>query len=111
MASVEELCDNIALINNSQTVLSGSIHNIKEKYKDNIFEVAYRSEKNLLLSKNNYSVTNLKDIHDVHYSMVKINNGRTPNELLMQILPQAELVSFKEILPSINDIFIKEVSG
>lgn len=111
MASVEELCDNIALINNSQTVLSGSIHDIKEKYKDNIFEVAYRSDKVLLLPKNDYSTTNLNDIRNVHYSRVKINNKSTPNELLMEILPQAEVVSFKEILPSINDIFIKEVSS
>ncbi len=110
MASVEELCDNIALINNSQTVLSGSIHDIKEKYKDNVFEVAYRAEKNLLLPKNDYSTSNIKDIRDIHYSLVKINNGRTPNELIKEILPQAEVVSFKEILPSINDIFIKEVS-
>lgn len=110
MASVEELCDNIALLNNSHTILSGSIHDIKEKYKDNIFEVAYLSEKNLLLPKNDYSTTNIKDIRNVHYSMIKINNGRTPNELLKEILPQAEVVSFKEILPSINDIFIKEVT-
>ena len=47
---------------------------------------------------------------NIHYSLVRINNGRTPNELLNEILPQAEVVSFKEILPSINDIFIKEVS-
>lgn len=110
MASVEELCDNIALIHNSKTVLSGSIHNIKEKYKDNIFEVSYRSEKHILLPDNDYSISNISDQRDVHYSRVKINNGRTPNELLTQIMPQAEIVSFKEILPSINDIFIKEVS-
>lgn len=110
MASVEELCDNIALIHNSQTVLSGSIHDIKEKYKDNIFEVAYRSEKHIILPSSNYSISNIADKRDVHYSMVKINNGRTPNDLITQIMPQAEIVSFKEILPSINDIFIKEVS-
>jgi len=110
MASVEELCDNIALINNSQTVLSGSIHDIKEKYKSNIFEIAYRSKENLQLSQIDYSINSLKDIRDVHYSTVKINNGKTPNELLQQILPQAQVVSFKEVLPSINDIFIQEVS-
>jgi ABC-2 type transport system ATP-binding protein len=110
MASVEELCDNIALINNSQTVLSGSIHDIKEKYKSNIFEIAYRAKENLQLSQIDYSINSLKDIRDVHYSTVKINNGKTPNELLQQILPQAQVVSFKEVLPSINDIFIQEVS-
>ncbi|MBC8319411.1 MAG: ABC transporter ATP-binding protein [Bacteroidetes bacterium] len=111
MASVEELCDNIALINNSQTVLSGKIHDIKERYKANIFEVAYRSEKNLVLPKNDFSVNDIRVLHEVHYSTIKMNNGRSPNELLTLILPQAEIVYFKEILPSINDIFIKEVSG
>jgi len=110
MASVEELCDNIALIDNSHTVLSGSIHEIKENYKSNIYEIAYRSQADLLLPDIDYSINSLNDIHDVHYSTIKINNGKTPNELLQQILPQAEVVSFKEILPSINDIFIKEVS-
>lgn len=111
MASVEELCDNIALINNSQTVLSGKIHDIKDKYKSNIYEIVYRSEKDLLLPENNYSINSSKEIRNVHYSTIKINNGKTPNELLKIVLPQAEVVSFKEILPSINDIFIKEVSG
>jgi len=111
MASVEELCDNIALINNSQTVLSGSIHEIKEKYKSNTFEIAYRSQKDLQLSEADYTIDSVKNIRNVHYSTVRINNGKTPNELLQQLLPQAHIVSFKEILPSINDIFIKEVTG
>jgi len=111
MASVEELCDNIALINNSQTVLSGSIHDIKDKYKSNVFEVAYRSGKKLLLPELDYLVSYQKDIHNSHYATIKINNGSTPNELLQDILHQVEVVSFREILPSINDIFIQEVSG
>lgn len=111
MASVEELCDNIALINNSQTVLSGSIHDIKEKFKANVYEVAYRPGKNLLLPETDYSIINVKNIHNTHYSTINIKNGCTPNELLQDILPQVDVVSFREILPSINDIFIQEVSG
>jgi len=111
MASVEELCDNIALINNSQTVLAGSIHEIKDKFKENVYEVAYRSGKNLLLSENDYFVSNSNILHNAHYSTIKIKNGNTPNELLQDILYQVEVISFREILPSINDIFIKEVSG
>lgn len=111
MASVEELCDNIALINNSQTVLSGSIHDIKDKYKSNTFEIGYHSENKLQLPNVDYLIENSQNINNTNFSTIKINNGKTPNELLQQLLPQIEVVSFKEILPSINDIFIKEVQG
>ncbi len=110
MASVEELCDNIALINNSETVLSGKIHEIKENHKSNIFEVAYKSQSELNLPHNSYSISGSKTIRDIHYSTIKMNNGSTSNELLQQIIPHVEVISFREILPSINDIFIKEVS-
>ncbi|NQU34389.1 MAG: ABC transporter ATP-binding protein [Bacteroidetes bacterium] len=111
MASVEELCDNIALIHNSQTVLSGKIHEIKDSYKSNIFEVAYKSLNEIRFSNNNYTINESKEIRNIHYSTIKMNNGSTSNELLQQIIPQAEIISFKEILPSINDIFIQEVSS
>jgi ABC-2 type transport system ATP-binding protein len=109
MASVEELCDNIALINNSKTVLSGEIHNIKEKYKSNAFEIAYKSTNELKLSDVDYSITKNEILRNIKYSTIKLNNGKTPNQLLQNIIPQADIVSFKEILPSINDIFIQEV--
>ncbi len=110
MASVEELCDNIALIHNSQTVLSGSIHDIKESYKANVFEVAYKSNSEINLPANEFSTIDSSIIRDINYSTIKLQNGSTPNNLLQNIIPQAEIISFKEILPSINDIFIQEVS-
>lgn len=111
MASVEELCDNIALINNSQTVLSGHIHDVKEKFKNNIFEVAYKSASPLTLSASSYSITENTKIRDVHYSKIKINNGHTPNDLISEIIPMVNIISFREILPTINDIFIQKVSN
>lgn len=111
MASVEELCDNITLINNSRNVLSGDIHSVKEKFKDNIFEVAYRDNNNLVLPTSSYSIENSVSERDVCYSTIRITNGKTPNDLLKGILDQASIISFKEILPSINDIFIKQVSN
>lgn len=111
MASVEELCDNIALINNSKTVLKGEIHQIKEDFKDNIFEIAYKSPKDLILSPSSYLIENTREERDVHYSKVRITNGKTPNDLISDILPQANIISFQEILPTINDIFIKQVSN
>jgi len=110
MASVEELCDNIALINNSKTVLAGSIHEIKEKFKQNVYEIGYRTGKELLLPENSYSISNSTTVHNANFSTIKINNGHSPNELLQNILSQVDVISFKELLPSINDIFIQEVS-
>lgn len=111
MASVEELCDNIALINNSKTVLTGEIHEVKESFKENIFEVAYKSNNILKLPHSDFTVIETTDIRNISYSIIKLNNGLTPNNLLKEIIPQVDIVSFKEILPSINDIFIKKVSN
>jgi len=111
MASVEELCDNIALINNSQTVLSGSIHEIKEEYKKNVYEVGYRSTNNLVLSATDYASSNPRELHNIRYETIKIDGDKTPNGLLHDILAQVDVVSFREILPTINDIFIQEVGG
>ena len=110
MASVEELCDNIALINNSKTILSGSIGDIKEKHKANIFEISYRGNKELMLNENDYSIMTKRAKHGINYLTIKINNY-TANNLLASVLPQVDVVSFQEILPSVNDIFIKEVSS
>jgi len=111
MASVEELCDNIALINNSKTVLSGEIHNIKENFKKNIFEIAYRPLQHINLPTNSYTIIEDTEVRDIHYSKIKINNGHSPNDLLTDMMPMANIISFREILPTINDIFIQQVSN
>jgi len=110
MASVEELCDNIALINNSKMILSGEIHEVKNRFKEHIFEVIYRSPKELLFADQHIDIQSIESKNNEQIARIKINGKVSANELLSQILPQVEIVSFQEILPSINDIFIKEVS-
>jgi len=112
MASVEELCDHIALINNSKMILSGEIHEIKNRFKENVFEVVYRSAgmKQLLFESDAFQVLETNSKNGTKTSKIKIGSGVTPNDLLKQILPQAEVVSYSEILPSVNDIFISEVN-
>jgi len=111
MASVEELCDHIALINKSKLILSGEIHEIKNRYKENVFEVSYtqRAEKKLDLDLLEFSLLNTEKSNGSFTSKIRIAPGKTPNELLNKVLPQADILSFREILPSVNDIFIKEV--
>lgn len=109
MASVEELCDHIALINNSKMILSGEINEIKNRFKSHIYEVSYRSPKDLLFNTQQFSLIDIQKKYGEQVARVKIEEGVSSNDLLNQVLKQVEVVSFQEILPSINDIFIQEV--
>ncbi len=109
MASVEELCDHIALINNSKLILTGEIHDIKQQFKSNIFEVVYRSPKELLLDTPTFEIIDRQSKNGERLAKIRIRENANANELIKNVLPQAEVVSFREILPSVNDIFIQEV--
>jgi ABC-2 type transport system ATP-binding protein len=110
MASVEELCDHIALINNSKMILSGEIHEIKNQFKSHIFEIGYRSPKDLLLDNQQFEIIDTIQKNGDHISKVKIAENTSSNELLKHVMQQVEVVGFHEVLPSINDIFIQEVN-
>lgn len=112
MSSVEELCDHIALINNSKLILSGEIHEIKNRFKEHIFEIVYRSAgmRELLFEDDNFKILESEKRNGNMVARVKVAENVAPNEFLKQALPQAEIVSYQEILPSVNDIFIQEVN-
>ena len=92
MASVEELCDNIMLINKGEKILEGSVRDIKQQYKNHSYDVVYKP---------------FDSGEETHLTV----NSTNPNELIRDIIEKGELVSFNEILPSINDIFINLVSS
>lgn len=110
MSSVEELCDHIALIDNSQTILSGEINEIKNRFKANIFEVAYHKEGELVLPTGHFDIVETRRENGTQVSQIRILNGNKPNDLLKELLLISEILSFKELLPSMNDIFIGEVN-
>ncbi len=110
MASVEELCDNIALINNGRTILEGEIGEIKERYRTNIFQVTYQASKDLLFDNHTFQLLETSQKNGHKQSRIKIAEGSSSNDLLKQLLSQAEVNAFEEILPSVNDIFIQEVN-
>ena len=112
-SSVEELCDHIALINNGKKVLSGEINEIKNRFKANIFEVCFRSasQNEIVLPPEAFRKMETKQ-NDKEFTLsIKLLNGSTSNDLLQHIMAQAEITSFREILPSINEIFIRQVSN
>jgi ABC-2 type transport system ATP-binding protein len=114
MSSVEELCDNIALINKSEKILDGNVTNIRKSHSANIFTLAISNPTAGLSEILSPVATLIKpsDKRDEHKNIkVKINTGYTANDLIRHILPKVDLHGFQEELPTMNDIFIKTVTG
>src|SRR5690554_3990341 len=111
MGSVEELCDHIALINKSVKIVDGSTNEIRQKYKSNIFEISYRGEFKLVASmlEDNYKVISHHESSEGNNLKVQYINNGANNQLIQTILPAAEIISFREIIPGMNDVFIKAV--
>lgn len=112
MASVEEICDNIALVNRSKIILEGDVQAIKNTYKQNLFEaqlcnVALGLKPAQVLS--DYHLLS-HDIVDGQLSVqVQLKEQQPVNTLLSQLMRMGDLLHFREVLPSMNDIFIQQV--
>jgi len=111
MSSVEEICDHIALINQSKKILDGQIDEVKEKFKSNTFEIAYKGETPDFQHRlgAQFNVLEQDDSKFLKQMKVQFLNGNSNNELLKILMNQFEIVSFKEIIPSMNDVFIHVV--
>lgn len=110
MESVEQLCDHIAMINKSQKILDGSKTEIKEKFRDGTYNVEYKAGE--IKSGTGFELLQTEDIgRDLKRSLIQYQVDGNPNELLKQLIGQVEIHSFSERIPSMNDIFIKEVKG
>ncbi|MCF8368963.1 MAG: ATP-binding cassette domain-containing protein [Bacteroidales bacterium] len=111
MASVEELCDHIALIDNSKKILEGNVLEIKENMKENLYEVEYMPSGKPLenILNNNFRVISNIRLNSKMLATIKILNNGNQNQLLQSLIPETEIFSFTEILPSMNDIFIRTV--
>lgn len=111
MESVEELCDNIALINKSHLVLSGGVDEIRRQYGNNHVELIYSGENALTPVEGLFSVISDADDNGRHTAVLSLNHEGLGNEVLTAVIGQGLLVnSFKELLPRMNDIFIKLVT-
>ncbi|MBD2715698.1 ATP-binding cassette domain-containing protein [Microvirga sp. STR05] len=108
MESVEELCDNIALINRSHKVLDGSVRDIKNTFRSQTYEVEGRGR--LLVTHPDFEVLEHKDRENGHfYDVIRLHAGTSPNDLLRYLIGNVEVHAFRELIPSINDIFIRRV--
>ena len=111
MESVEELCDNIALFNKSHVVISGGVDEIRRQYGNNNVELIYTSEKELRPILGMFSVLSDQDDMGRHTAVLSLEKSATTNDVLKAIIEQGLTVnSFKELVPRMNDIFIKLVT-
>ena len=111
MESVEELCDNIALINKSHLVLSGGVDEIRRQYGNNHVELIYSGDNALAPVEGLFSVISDADDNGRHTAVLSLDHEGLGNEVLTAVIGQGLLVnSFKELLPRMNDIFIKLVT-
>ncbi len=107
MESVEELCDHIALINKSTKIIDGPKDKIKNDHRAGIYQLDFTGS----LPEN--GVAHVLDVIEIEGGMksaqLKDINGAGPNELLKSLVNQVEIFSFREKIPSINEIFISTV--
>ena len=111
MESVEELCDNIALINKSHLVITGGVDEIRRKYGNNNVEVVYTEPGILSSERGVYQVLSDHDDSGRHTAVLALEDGADGNDALKSILSKNITInSFKELVPRMNDIFIKLVT-
>lgn len=108
MASVEELCDDIALINKSNKILEGNVKQIRKDFKSNTFEIEFDKSSCQIdeIINNNFELLEKKDEDDTITLKVKIKKTLSANNLIENMLHYGDISSFKEIIPSMNDVFI-----
>ena len=111
MESVEELCDNIALINKSHVVITGGVDEIRRKYGNNNVELIYTSDEAVQSVPGLYTVLSDNDDAGRHTAVLSLEAGSNGNAVLAELLSKGITInSFKELVPRMNDIFIKLVT-
>ncbi len=106
MESVEELCEHVALIDKSKLVLNGKLTDIKNQYKEHVYELILNTEETIQLPEN-YNLIEKTG----NKNLIKIAPESSSRELLQKVLSQTDIQSFREILPSANEIFVRAVSN
>ncbi len=113
MNSVEEICDSIALINQSKLVLSGTLKSVKEQYKTNTYAIQFKGLMMAFANElwTNFSLIDKKQLDDdTAIAYVQLKNNNTLNDLLKTVMSVVEIQSVNEVIPSMNDIFIQAIN-
>ncbi|KMQ67922.1 ABC transporter ATP-binding protein [Chryseobacterium sp. FH2] len=111
MESVEEMCDYVALINNSKKVLDGRVFDVREKFKKNIFGITLTdiNTDRFESFKNKYEIFNFSN--DNNLTSFDLKNETDQNNILVDLVNVGKVRSFDERIPSMNEVFINAVSN
>jgi ABC-2 type transport system ATP-binding protein len=115
MESVEELCDNISLFNRSKKIIEGTVEEVRQSFKEHAYEMVIGAPLEELPLEGMEDIFNFKldSVETLKNNVVhirfKVGEELTTNEVIQRFMPFGQLISFKEVLPSMNDIFIKLV--
>lgn len=112
MGSVEELCDNIALINKSKKILDGNVKEIRKNYGTNSYEIIYAGSAMAFANSlwTGATIAEQKTEDGLHKAKIELAKNVKLNSILQAILPSIEIHSVIELIPSMNEIFIKKVN-
>ena len=107
MEQVEEICDHIVLVNKGQKILDGTVKNIKNDFKEHLYSVGTDRElRNDGLAPFEFISANK------NHQVIRLREGKNPNDVLLHLIREgAQVHSFNELLPSLNEIFIRLVEG
>jgi len=108
MESVEELCDDITLINNGKAIIQGEVGEVRNRYKKSEFEFVFEGH----LNKSLHGVLERSDKPQRDgstRSLMRVEDGYSTHKLIQEVMEEVHLIEFREMLPSIKDIFIELV--
>lgn len=111
MASVEEICDDIALINKGKVIIEGAVNEVRRNFRQNRYHITFEGQPDIsdlpawmqLVGRTNDDTTTTWQ--------VLLTNGHSSNELLQHFIARHSILSFGEVLPSMNDIFIHTIQS
>ncbi len=116
MESVEELCDNIALINKSNLIAHGNVEQIRRQYGNNHVELVYKAGNTLENCLGDKAVpfsivSDMPDRENLHKAVLDVREAESNSRVLKELVDCVEVVSFQELMPRMEDIFIKLVTN
>ncbi|MBN1413598.1 MAG: ATP-binding cassette domain-containing protein [Bacteroidales bacterium] len=113
MGSVEELCDHITLINKAKTILEGDVHDIRMRYRTDLYEIGFRGDPAEIMPTLNgdFELVDQEKSQTGIIIRLRAKKGLHGNEILKRILPVSDVISFKEVIPGMNEIFINVIES
>ena len=112
MASVEEICDEIALVNHGKLVLNGKINEVRHRFKQNLYRISVEGAVNTSEFPSDFQILKKETVGEETSLTIQILNETPSNQLLQHLIEQQHTITaFHEILPSMNEVFIKAVEN